>query len=338
MKKLSVIIPNWNGEKYLAEMLSSIVSQIFTDWTLFVIDDGSTDSSKQIIKKFSDKDSRINLFERTRLPKGAQTCRNIGIELSKGYEYIMFFDSDDIIAPYCFQQRVTFMESHKDLDFSIFPAKKFYEKIWDNCDWVYGVPFFKDIMKAFLHKTLPMVGWTNIYRCASIYKKGLHWDEMLLSMQDSDFNIQAILKGCKYEFAVNYKPDYFYRYVTNSVSSKSSQRKQTHFPGHIYLLSKVVKSLSEDQKIYYRDDLDNYYLNFSHISVDKKYGSTFCKTDWIRGRSWFIFRMKILAKTHPKARILLFPKLGLQHNCMLKKWHCCMKKTAHDFVSKYKNN
>ena len=151
-------------------------------------------------------------------------------------------------------------------------------------------------------------------------------------------NIQAILKGCKYEFAVNYKPDYFYRYVTNSVSSKSSQRKQTHFPGHIYLLSKVVKSLSEDQKIYYRDDLDNYYLNFSHISVDKKYGSTFCKTDWIRGRSWFIFRMKILAKTHPKARILLFPKLGLQHNCMLKKWHCCMKKTAHDFVSKYKNN
>lgn len=336
MKKLSVIIPNWNSEKFIAEMLSSIIAQTFTDWTLFVIDDGSTDSSKQIIDEFSKKDSRIVSLERTRLPKGAQTCRNIGMELSKNYEYVIFFDSDDIVAPYCFQQRVAFMDSHKELDFSIFPAKKFYAKIWDNCDRVYGVPCFEDTIKAFLHKALPMVGWTNIYRCSSIQEKNLYWDENLLSMQDSDFNIQAILKGCKYDFVRHAKPDYFYRYVCASVSSMKSQRKQTHLPGHIYLLDKVVKSLTENQQKYYRDDIDNYYLEFSHISIDKKYKNDFCQSDWLRGRNWFLLRMKILAKTHPKARILLFPKLGFEHNQMLRKWHNCMRENAHEFLLKYK--
>lgn len=335
--KLTVVIPNWNGSKFLPDMLDSIIRQTYNDWVLYVIDDGSTDNSKEIVTGYHKKDERIRLVLRDKEPKGAQTCRNIGTKLAKGSTYIIYFDSDDIVAPYCFEQRVLYMDKNPQLDFSIFPAKKFSKHIWDyekNRNRVYGCKFIDDILVAMFHKTLPMVVWNNIYRMESIQKFDLSWDEHLLSMQDSDYNIQAILKGCEYRFAENVKPDYFYRRVETGISI-GGQLKRTHFPGHIYLLDKVTKSLTDIQRKKYKHDLDIYCLNFSHISIDKEYGKSFYSIDWLKGRWWFILRMIICAHLHPKLRFLVFPLIGTQDLLLKRKWEKFMDNKSKEFIANY---
>ena len=103
-------------------MLDSLLAQTFEDFRVFVVDDQSTDRSLDILNDYSKKDKRINVYIRDREPKGAQTCRNIGFDLTIGAKFVVFFDNDDLVAPYCLEQRVRFMELHQELDYAIFPV------------------------------------------------------------------------------------------------------------------------------------------------------------------------------------------------------------------------
>ncbi|HHW80208.1 MAG TPA: glycosyltransferase family 2 protein [Bacteroidales bacterium] len=93
---VSIIIPTFNRETLIAETLESVINQTYTNWECIVVDDGSTDNTKGVVEEIASKEFRIKLLTRNRLPKGAPTCRNIGLENSKG-EFINFFDSDDIM-------------------------------------------------------------------------------------------------------------------------------------------------------------------------------------------------------------------------------------------------
>lgn len=91
---ISVIVPVYNGEKYLCECIDSITNQTFTDFELLLIDDGSRDNSLQICKKYAFTDSRIIIISQDN--QGVSSARNHGIQKSKG-EYLIFVDSDDKI-------------------------------------------------------------------------------------------------------------------------------------------------------------------------------------------------------------------------------------------------
>lgn len=90
---ISIIIPFYNTEKYLEECLSSVKSQTFSDYECLMIDDGSTDSSREIAEKFLD-DSRFKLLNKEHV--GFPQAKNIGLDNAKG-DYICFIDSDDFI-------------------------------------------------------------------------------------------------------------------------------------------------------------------------------------------------------------------------------------------------
>ena len=94
MVKVSVIVPIYNSEKYLKKCIDSLISQTLTDMEFILINDGSTDSSDEIISGYND--SRIKYFKRTNHGIGA--TRNFGIDHSKG-EFIGFLDSDDYVEP-----------------------------------------------------------------------------------------------------------------------------------------------------------------------------------------------------------------------------------------------
>ena len=93
--KVSVIVPVYNVEKYLRECLDSIVNQTLKDIEIICVDDGSTDSSPEILKEYAAKDKRITVLEQVNKYAGA--ARNAGIAIAKG-EYLSFLDSDDIFA------------------------------------------------------------------------------------------------------------------------------------------------------------------------------------------------------------------------------------------------
>ena len=92
MIKVSVIIPVYNAEKYLEECLDSLLRQTFTDMEIICVDDGSTDSSAEILKRFQEKDRRIRvLFQENQY---AGIARNNGMKIAQG-EYLLFLDADD---------------------------------------------------------------------------------------------------------------------------------------------------------------------------------------------------------------------------------------------------
>lgn len=89
---VSVIVPVYNAEKYLEKTIDSILSQTYTDFELILVNDGSTDCSNQIIKKYVELDCRIKHVDGDNY--GAPHARNVGIEIATG-DYVVFFDADD---------------------------------------------------------------------------------------------------------------------------------------------------------------------------------------------------------------------------------------------------
>lgn len=94
--KVSIIIPSYNSQDYLERCLDSVVNQVYKNIEIIIIDDASTDRTKEIIKKYAEKDARIIPFYQT-INKGVSASRNVGLRASTG-EYIMFVDSDDSLT------------------------------------------------------------------------------------------------------------------------------------------------------------------------------------------------------------------------------------------------
>ena len=91
---ISIIIPLFNQEKFLNETLESVLSQTYSDWECLIIDDGSTDNSAEVAKKWVEKDNRFKYFFKNN--SGVSAARNFGLKNAKG-DYIQFLDSDDFL-------------------------------------------------------------------------------------------------------------------------------------------------------------------------------------------------------------------------------------------------
>ena len=102
---LSIIIPVYNAEKYIAESIQSVFDQTFTDWELIIINDGSTDNSEKIINSFSDR--RIKYFKNDK-NKGIVYSRNRGINEASG-DFIGMLDADDIAHKEKFEKQINFL-------------------------------------------------------------------------------------------------------------------------------------------------------------------------------------------------------------------------------------
>lgn len=111
---LSVIVPVYNVEDYLAECLDSILRQSLKDIEILAVDDGSIDSSAEIIRVYASKDSRIKpLFKEN---GGLSDARNYGLDRVTG-KYITFIDSDDVLLDdNIFGNIISYLETHKDID------------------------------------------------------------------------------------------------------------------------------------------------------------------------------------------------------------------------------
>lgn len=89
----SIILPTYNREKILPRAIKSVLKQSYEKWELIIIDDGSTDKTKDVVDKFCNKDRRVKHFYQSNKERSA--ARNYGIYLSLG-RWICFLDSDDL--------------------------------------------------------------------------------------------------------------------------------------------------------------------------------------------------------------------------------------------------
>lgn len=215
-KLVSIVIPTYNNANVIGQTLDSLISQEYSKWEAICVDDGSSDTTTEIIEDYVQKDSRIKIIKRTELPKGGSHCRNIGIKNAFG-DYLILLDGDDILSPDCLKRRVLDMDSSS------------YEFI------VYRMVTFEDgkvIGKNVGDKTIrkPLYAFASahavwqisqpIYRIDFIRKLG-GLDIEFLRMQDIEFELRAVaLSKDKYRLKLdNPSPNCFYRLSNKAVTS-----------------------------------------------------------------------------------------------------------------------
>lgn len=240
-KLVSVIIPCFNAERWIAETIDSCLKQTYPYIEIIVIDDCSTDNSLEIIKSYGDK----VIWERLTENKGGCYARNRGFALSKG-EYIQFLDADDFILPEKIERQINYLEETG--------ADAIYG------DWRFqghqsnGVIFLEQVEKpgkqTDILQSLIENWWTAVasllYTRTAVEKSG-GWDEDFSAAQDRDFFISVIMAGAK----VVYQPGCYSIYRRYGSVTVSTVSKQRWVENHCKVLKKVEKKLLQQyqQKI-----------------------------------------------------------------------------------------
>ena len=119
--KVSVILPCYNGEKYLNQCIDSILNQTLENLELICVDDGSTDGTIRILEEYRKADSRVRILTQTNA--GAGAARNNGMRQARG-EYLSFLDADDFFEPDMLESAVLAAEQHR-ADYVVFGADRY---------------------------------------------------------------------------------------------------------------------------------------------------------------------------------------------------------------------
>lgn len=230
---VSVITPTKSRLKLLRETMDSVAAQSFQAWEHIVVDDGSDDGTCEEVTRRAASDSRIRYVRRTGERSGANVCRNLGIAESSG-EFIVFLDSDDLLAPGCLGRRVEMMQRNLDLDFSTFQAGIFVHAVGDVRS-EFDPQLLGDDLLRFLFFECPWLITGPVWRKASLLRLGL-FDESLLSWQDIDLHIRAITKGFRYLRFPDV--DHHVRWQFESTKVSIEQRQS---PSHLEATSAILE-------------------------------------------------------------------------------------------------
>ncbi len=197
MPKVSVIIPIYNTEKYLSQCLESICSQTLKEIEIICINDGSTDSSSEILKNFASKDSRIIIINQQNSGQGA--ARNLGISKAKG-EFTLCMDSDDWLEPQGLEKAYNKIKSD-NADILIFDFYKFYENTQTKIIFK-NTSVYNQLKTPFSPKEAGKVLLLNNSLCFKLYRtEFLKNNNIIYSnnkfMEDAPFYIKAMLLANK---------------------------------------------------------------------------------------------------------------------------------------------
>jgi glycosyltransferase involved in cell wall biosynthesis len=220
---VSIIIPSFNRAELIAETLDSVRRQTFADWEAIVVDDGSTDATLEIASRCEAREPRIRVLSRNREPKGAAACRNIGLAAARG-DYVIFLDSDDMLAPDCLKQRTRVMSENSGADFAVFQGLIFKTKPGDT-DFAWNVVNGETDLCRFLRGDAVWQTAGPIWKKSALQRLG-GFDEQLSVWQDVDLHVRALIAKLNYLIRFDLEPDYFYRrHDLPTISQKGSNRR-----------------------------------------------------------------------------------------------------------------
>ena len=235
--KISIIVPVFNVEKYLAECLNSLINQTLKDIEIICVDDGSTDSSPLILEEFHNKDERVKIIRQEN--SGVSVARNNGIAIAQG-EYIGFVDSDDWVDKDFFEKLYNASQKY-DVDIAV---GDFYrrgkilktKRLKYKKEKVFITP--ADKMKAVYAPKYNYV-WNKIYRRESLLKINIPFEENRY-YEDIIWLVQVIyfLNG------LVTVPNTFYHYRKNE-GSIVTQKSRKHAEDRKYAENKVSEFMCE---------------------------------------------------------------------------------------------
>lgn len=247
--KVSVIIPVFNSEKYLKQCLDSLVHQTLTDIEIICVDDGSTDSSLEILNGYAELDPRFTIFHQNNQYAG--TARNRGLDIARG-KYVYFMDSDD----YCDLELLKCTTQYADKFDAEIVAFDYYR--FDNSseekEYRYGLvkKRLPKLQGVFSYEDVPdeicslinPTPWNKIFLREFLLKNGLRYLE-LQTTNDITFATLSVIMATK----ITYVEKSLLYYRTNLHGSVSSKKKE-----HLDDIITAVLSVDQQAKklLYYQ--------------------------------------------------------------------------------------
>lgn len=206
---VSIIIPTYNRAQLIVETLQSVLDQTYQNWECIVVDDLSTDDTDEALNDWTTKDKRFKYYKRHREPKGAPTCRNIGLDKAQG-EYVIFLDSDDLLEAFCLKERIDCYMRRFDCDFLVFQS--YFELNGELLDF-YVTRKKDNYLISFLSYDLPWWTTSVIWKVETLRKLN-GFDEKFPRLQDPELCSRALmLPGIKFEVFEDFVPDSRYRLI-----------------------------------------------------------------------------------------------------------------------------
>ena len=246
--KISVIIPVYNSSTYLRKCLDSVVNQTLKDIEIIVINDGSTDDSKNIIEEYLCKYKNIIFIDQEN--KGIGKTRNIGIKKATG-EYITFVDSDDYIKENMLEEYYKYAKKHNfDLVIGSY-IKKINNK---------EIIFENNKFKTGNVKTTPQIlylieygPWAKLYKREMLINNNIYFDEER-KYEDMPFVSKALLKSK----LIGQITEPYYYYIIHNNSETTTMDKR------VFDILDILKEIKDYYKreYYLRDELD-------YVIIDK---------------------------------------------------------------------
>lgn len=230
MKKVSVIIPVYNVEKYLDKCIKSVVNQTYTNLEIILVDDGSCDSCPQICDEWAKKDNRIKVIHKGN--GGLSDARNAGMHIASG-EYISFIDSDDFIHETMIEKLLnSAIQNNSDIAKCMLSNIDEYGNVEDivelNLDKIDSKNIFYYYTLDDCHKkdNKTYTQYISNSVCTSLYHsklvKGKQFVKDMFS-EDLIFNCDVINDDCK--ISVVNEHLYYYLYRTGSIMHTYDESK-----------------------------------------------------------------------------------------------------------------
>lgn len=246
-KKVSIIIPVYNVEKYLARCLDSILNNTYKKIEIILINDGSKDNSQKIIKKYQEKYPTI-IFAKEQENKGPAEARNVAMKMATG-EYIMFMDSDDFIEKDYIENYVKPLEED---DYDLVIAG--YHKSNDD-KILYTVALEDEPWSMYM----VMGPYARLYKKRFLQENNINFEKVNIG-EDIYFNLQANAMAKKVKII-----DYVgYHWYLNTASISNTMHKDIKNVEIDKMLNLSYNSLKEKNAITQKnhDLMELYYFNF----------------------------------------------------------------------------
>ena len=189
MVKVSVIIPAYNGDRYIEAAIAGVLSQTYTDYEIIVVDDGSTDLTPQIVGQYGD---RIRYFSQAN--QGVAASRNLGLAKARG-EYIAFLDQDDVFLPHKLASQVNLLDRYSSLGI----ANSGWQIVDRDGIFQSAVEPWQQIPDL---NTANLIIWKPVFLGAMLFKRSWleqteGFDPSLEQTPDVDLVIRLAGMGCK---------------------------------------------------------------------------------------------------------------------------------------------
>ena len=254
---ISIIVPVYNVESYLKECLESIRQQTFTDFEVILVNDGSTDSSKEICERFCQQDSRFKLV--TQANQGVSIARNRGVRESIG-EYIMFVDSDDIIKANILDVLLSYMK--EDVDLVECNLVRNQEELHKNkpIRVIFEGNSTAAIIKCIALKEV------NYSPCAKLYRREIIEKVPFLEgvIYEDVYTGISFLKNIRKMLVVDLT-GYYYRFSSNSIMTTSFNEKNLDI---FKVGNQLIESFQDDAYLLPYIGYFMFYLGVSHYYRD----------------------------------------------------------------------